>query len=506
MKKIFFYITLIAGIASCSKDTLDKVNPNVLTSDTYWKNETDVLQAMAATYYLLPAYNSGYWSTRGVEVTNARGDDFFIRNDVTDLYKISTFINTADNAIVTNIFNNQYQGIFKANQVLANIDRAALTDDKKKVYLAEAKFLRGLFFFNLVINFGDVPLRISIPSSSSDYNLAKSPEADVWAQIYKDFTEAAADLPVAWSGEWLGRATKGAALGYLGKAYLYSKDYANAATTLHQLTASPFAYALRKNYEDNFTDAFENNEESLFEVQIQDAGGPYFWAGNSSQLALGTFTAQEFAPSEVAGWFEAAPTDKLLHEFEKEKTQSGDYDPRMYATLVWDYPGATYYNKPFKSFALWSGFHSMFRKYQNWKKDNELTGSNGSSFVTSINERVLRYADVLLMLAEALTMDGKVGEAYPYLNQVRNRANLAPFPAGTDKDKMMAEIRHQRMIEFAREGTRFYDLKRWGLLQQELTNSDKVGREFFIPKKYDYFPVPQAEINTNHLAEQNPNW
>ncbi|MBA4167132.1 MAG: RagB/SusD family nutrient uptake outer membrane protein [Chitinophagaceae bacterium] len=506
MKKIFPAILLITLFASCAKNTLDKINPNVLTSATYWNTESDVLQAMAATYFQFPLYNSGLWSTRGVEMSNIRGDDFFNRNDVTELYKISTFINTSDNSVVTNIFNNQYQGIFKANQILSNIDRVPMSDSSKKAYAAEAKFLRGLFYFSLVINFGDVPIRLTIPASSEEYNIAKSPEADVWKQVYKDFSEAAADLPVSYPPEFAGRATKGAALGYLGKSYLYNKDWANAEATLKQLTTAPFNYALRANFEDNFTDRYENNEESLFEIQIQDAGGPYFWVGNSSQLALGTFTAQEFAPSEVGGWFEATPTDKLLMEFGKEKASNSDYDPRMYATLVWDYPGAMYYNKPFSSFALWSGYHCMLRKYQNWKNNDESRGTNGSSWVTSINERTLRYSDVLLMIAEAVTMQDRPADAYPYLKQVRDRASLNNFAPGASKDAMMAEIRHQRMIEFAREGLRFYDLKRWGLLQQEIINSDKVGKDFFTPVKNDYFPLPQAELNTNHLAVQNPNW
>ena len=140
-------------------------------------------------------------------------------------------------------------------------------------------------------------------------------------------------------------------------------------------------------------------------------------------------------------------------------------------------------------------------------QDNELTGSSGASdYTSSNNERALRYADVLLMLAEAVTMQTRPADAYPYLKQIRDRAKLAPLPAGYNQTLMMQEIRHQRMIEFARENQRFYDLKRWGLLQQEISNSDKVGKQFFVPGKYDYFPIPQNEINTNPLIKQNSLW
>ena len=110
------------------------------------------------------------------------------------------------------------------------------------------------------------------------------------------------------------------------------------------------------------------------------------------------------------------------------------------------------------------------------------------------------------MLAEALTMQSKVADAYTYVDAIRTRAQLAPLTSGFSQDQMMAQIRHQRMLEFARDGQRFYDLKRWELLQQEITNSDKVGKQFFVAKKHDLFPIPQSELNANPKMEQNPNW
>ncbi len=163
-------------------------------------------------------------------------------------------------------------------------------------------------------------------------------------------------------------------------------------------------------------------------------------------------------------------TDKIFNEFQKEKTITNDFDPRMYASIVWDYPGAMYYNLPYTSFANPFGYKSRIRKYQNWRNNNE------GIWISEINEKVLRYSDVLLMYAEALTMQNKTSEAYPLMNRVRSRANLAALPAGYSSDQMMTEIRHQRMIEFFREGLRFYDLKRWGIVKQEMLNSDKGQR------------------------------
>ena len=508
MKKILILLSLPAFMISCSKSTLELNNPNQITTPTFWKNETDVLSALGATYGLLRDVNGGFWGVRGVELANGRGDDFFIRNDVAPLYQLSTFTYTPDNSTANDLWNIAYRGIFRANQILENIDKVASLDaEKKKAMIAEAKFLRGLNYFILVNNFGDVPIRLKVPATKEDYFAPKSPEADVWKQVIKDFSEAAADLPLTYPPAWVGRATKGSALGYLGKAYLYIKDYANAETTLKQLTTAPFTYMLMPNFGDNFVAGHDNNQESVFEIQVADVGGTNPWAGENANQALGVTTAQEFAPSEVAGWFEVSPTDKLFNEFQKEKTLSNDFDPRMYATLIWDYPNATFYNRPFSSFTLSFGFHSMFKKYQNYMQNNELAGSSGASdYASSINEKAIRYSDVLLMLAEALTMQGKVQDAYPFIKQVRDRAQLADLPAGYTQDQMFAEIRHQRMIEFARENQRFYDLKRWGLTAQEIANSDKVGKQFFVPKKNDYFPIPQNEINTNPQITQNANW
>jgi len=505
MKKIFIVFCVAAMLGGCKKSELELVNPNQITSETYWKTETDVHSAFAATYGLLRNVDGGFYGVRGIELGNGRGDDFFLRNDVADLYRLSTFTNNADNGVLNSLWNISYRGIFRANQILENVAKVGLDDAKTKNYIAEAKFLRALNYFILTINFGDVPIILTTPASTEDYFKPKAAEADVWKQIIADFQDASVDLPATQPSEWVGRATKGAALGYLGKALLYTKDYAGAESTLRQVTT--MGYSLMANYEDNFLVTKENNAESLFEVQLGDVGGTEAWGGENASQALGVTTAQEFAPSEVGGWFEAGPTDKLFDEFQKERTATGELDPRMYATLIWNYSGATFYKKPFTDFKLPFGYKSLFKKYQNYTQDNELAGASGASnYTSSNNERALRYADVILMLAEAVTMQGRPADAYPFVAQIRTRAKLAALPAGYNQTQMMNEIVHQRMIEFARENQRFYDLKRWGLLQQEIANSDKVGKQFFVAGKHDYFPIPQNEINSNQAIVQNPKW
>src|SRR5690606_36497803 len=149
---------------------------------------------------------------------------------------------------------------------------------------AEAKFLRGLNYFNLAINFGAVPIFTSVPPTREDYFVPQSEEAEVWAQIESDFKDAITELPVTYPSEWVGRATKGAAIGYLGKAYLYQAKWAEAEeqfallTTTTSMPKAPYNYDLLPEYKDNFLPGSDNNIESLFEIQKQNVGGVDPWA------------------------------------------------------------------------------------------------------------------------------------------------------------------------------------------------------------------------------------
>lgn len=502
---IYIFLLFSTTVISCKKE-LDQVNPNVITQENFWKTETDVLSGLAATYKYLKQNNMGYWAYKQVQLTNGRGDDFYIRNDVKDMYQLSTFNNSPTTGIPGDLFRGAFTGIFRANQVIMNSPNAEISEELKTQFIAEAKFLRALNYFHLAINFGAVPIITTVPQTRDEYFVKQSSEKEVWAQIVSDLQEAKAHLPVSYPSNWIGRATKGAAIGYLGKAYVYQKKWVEAENEFKLLAQvqgnpqAPYNYDLLSNYENNFIKEYDNNLESLFEIQIQNSGGSNPWAAENATESQGVVTAYGFAPTEIGGWFQVFPTNKMFNEFQKEKTINGDFDPRMYASIVWDYPGAMYYNRPYTGFSVVFDKKSRVRKYQNWRDANE------GIQISEINEKALRFADILLLYAEALTMQGKVQEAYPLVNRIRTRANLAVLSSGYTKENMMLEIQHQRMVEFFREGQRFYDLKRWGLLEKEITNSDKEGREFFNLAKHSYFPIPQNEINTNPNIEQNSAW
>ncbi|QEL03577.1 RagB/SusD family nutrient uptake outer membrane protein [Olivibacter sp. LS-1] len=481
-------------------DKLSLENPNTQTDANFWKNEEDVLSGLAATYKVLKDINRGYFGVRGVELSNGRGDDFFIRNDVQSLYQLSTFTNNPTTTTPRDIYDGFFRGIFRANQVIENTPNASIDEAKKAELIAEAKFLRALNYFYLIINFGDVPLISSVPKEREQYFAPPANQTDLWNFIIADLTEAKNTLPLNYSDVYIGRATNGAAIAQLGKVYLYMERWEDAANELDIITKAPYDYTLLDDYEHNFMAAYDNNKESLFEVQMQNVGGPQPWAGENANESQGTTVAQEFAPAEVAGWFEAFPTNKIFQAFQQEKTADGDFDARMYASLVWDYPGALYYNRPFSTIKKQFGFNAMIRKYQNWRNNDE------GIFISENNEKVIRFADVLLMRAEALVQLGRIEEAYPLIDRIRTRAKLAPLAAGKNQQAMMIEIMHQRMLEFFREGLRFYDLRRWGKLADEIAASDKEGRQFLTLPRHELFPIPQDELNTNPNMVQNPNW
>jgi len=306
-----------------------------------------------------------------------------------------------------------------------------------------------------------------------------------------------------------GRATKGAALGYLGKAYLFTKDFANAKIAFKQVIDLG-VYSLVANYRDNFTDTNENNSESLFEVQFsRSAGGVDLGWGGAPATGWGKTSARAITYGPRAfGWTDVQPTFTLFNEFQVEKTVTNEVDPRLDATMFYNKPGVKLYGQTFSTFYAGNAgdLNDLFcRKYQN----SDGAYANEFDWRSGINERLLRYADVLLMYAECLNETGDTPGAYQYIQMVRNRVglpNLATAKPGMNQVQMREQIGHERFLEFPLEGHRFDDIRRWGWLQDPVKlawlkardvefNSYAAGREFF--------PIPQLEMDNNPGTIQN---
>lgn len=517
--KIFNYIAIFFSMAvvttSCvENEDLTQIDPNNNAVDSFWKTDQDAIEGVNAAYGSL--LTDGTYMRSTPLLLDSRADDARTNSPWPSMYNVGHFnSNVADAAIYGWAYETYYQGIYRANQVLTNVPGIAFEDEAlKNRIIGQAYFLRGLYFFHAVNLFKNVPL----PTEIAVYYPQKT-EAEGWAQVIADFKAAAELLPTSYDGisgidkGQKGRATKGAALGYLGKAYLFTKDFANAKTTFKQVIDLG-VYSLVSNYRDNFTTANENNSESLFEVQFsRDAGGVDLGWGGAPASGWGKTSARAitYAP-RAFGWTDVQPTWALFNEFKEEKTKTGGDDPRLEATIFYNKPGGMQlYGKDFATFYASSSvdLNDLFcRKYQN--SDGQF--ADEYDWRSGINERLLRYADILLMYAECLNETGDTPGAYSYIQMVRNRVNLpdlATVKPGLTQAQMREQIGHERFLEFPLEGHRFDDIRRWGWLQDSAKlawlksrdaefNSYTPGREFF--------PIPQLEMDNNPGTIQNDSY
>ncbi|KAF2511241.1 RagB/SusD family nutrient uptake outer membrane protein [Flavobacterium foetidum] len=519
MKSNFFsYITVFLSLAlvttSCvDNEDLTQLDPNNDAVDNFWKTDQDALQGVNAAYGSL--LTDGTYMRSTPLLLDVKADDSRTNSPWGSMYNVGHFnSNVADAAIYGWAYETYYQGIYRANQVLANVPAIDFEDGAlKDRIIGQAYFLRGLYLFHAVNMFKNVP----IPTDLAVYYPQKTQD-EGWAQVISDFKAAAELLPNSYTAVsgldagQKGRATKGAALGYLGKAYLFTKDFANARTTFKQVIDLG-VYSLVANYRDNFTTANENNSESLFEVQFsRDAGGVDLGWGGAPASGWGKTSARAitYAP-RAFGWTDVQPTWALFNEFKEEKTRTGEDDPRLDATIFYNKPGTKLYGKDFATFYASSpaDLNDLFcRKYQN--SDGEF--ADEYDWRSGINERLLRYADILLMYAECLNETGDTAGAYTYIQMVRNRVNLPDLSTtkpGMSQEQMREQIGHERFLEFPLEGHRFDDIRRWGWLDNptKLAWLKSRDAEFnSYTKGREYFPIPQLEMDNNPGTKQNDSY
>jgi tetratricopeptide (TPR) repeat protein len=511
MKKIQVYLSIlaIAAVTGCTKE-LEQANPNSQTTSTFWRNQDDAIMGINAAYSsLLP---DGAYMRSTPLMLDTRGEDAKSNSPWGQMYNTGKFALQSGNwEIYGWAYETFYQGIYRCNQVLENVPGIAMDQGLKDRLIGQAYFLRGLYFYHLVNFFGRVPLILHTPQNSSEFLVPQSSNADGWAQVINDFEKAIALLPAKYSTvtgpdkDDIGRATKGAAMAFLGKAYLFNKKWTEAAEQFSALLG--MGYDLMPNYKDNFTEAKENNIESLFEVQFsRSAGGVELGWGGVPQPGWGKTSARAitYAPRGF-GWTDVQPTRFIFNEFLLEKTTTLQDDPRLVATIAYNKPGLTLYGQLFsvRYASNLADLNDLFcLKYEN---------SDGSrpdeyDWRSGINERIMRFADVLLMYAECLNELNQTPAAYTHIQRVRNRVGLPALPAGLSQAAMREQLSHERLLEFCLEGHRFDDVRRWGWLQDPVKlallksrdpefNTYAAGRE--------YYPIPQREIDINTGYTQN---
>ena len=536
MKNIIKSLCIIVvsfSTISCM-DFLTEVDPNAITVPTFWKNEDDALKGIAAAYGGL---QQGFVSGSGQAGSLVRSD--LARSNPWENVQISleNFTYNETNDYITKNWNQLYIGVFRANQVIDFVPNIKMNEDTKATIIAEAHFLRGLYFFWLMNTFnnGSVVIPTSYPKSSEEYNLPLSSKEEVYAQIEKDFKYAAAEgaLPESWETDMLGRATWGAATGLLGKFYLYNEKWDLAAAEFKKIIDRTDLYSLVPEIGWNFDIAHEWNSESLFEVNFSDVVREGFTGYNydrtDGQGAEATVRGLICAPGQFGGYSVVVPTGHARELFMSDKPDFTNpinepgrvYSKRTEASVF--FYGATY---PYYHIDEEDGEKYDFnlypsriyiKKFQNWwdEKEDNVTQRSG------INERILRLADVYLMYAEALVQrDGDAGaaEAMLYINKVRTRAGVLNLNY-TTKDEIMKHLMYtERPLELAYEGhaIRWNDLRRWKITKEHLGKLSKTLYHFDVleipdsPSFYEfkeaaknftdanyYLPIPNSETNSN---------
>lgn len=507
---------LFSGIlllSSCVKeDDLEQTDPNVDTSVSFWEDDQDALLGVNSVYGSL--LTDGTYMRSTPILLDLKGDDSRSMSPWASMYNVGRF-NTSigDPAIYGWAYETYYQGIYRANQVLENVPEIEMEDQAlKDRIIGQAHFLRGLYLFHAVNLFRNVP----VPLTTEIYHEQRTPDV-AWAQVMEDFRIASEMLPLNYEdvtgldeGQ-VGRATKGAALAYLGKAQLFNQDFDTARETFKSVIDLG-VYSLVDDYQDNFTLQNENNSESIFEVQFsREAGGVDLGWGGEPAAAWGKTSARAitYAP-RAFGFTDAQPTWTLFEEFMKEKTVDGEDDPRLNVTIAWNDPnGYSLYGNEFSEFyaASPADLNDIFiNKYQNSGGDR----TDEYDWRSGINERIFRYADLLLMYAETLNETGDTNLVYDYVQMVRDRVNLPDLRSvkpNMSKQEMHEQIAHERFLELALEGHRFDDLRRWGWVTSRLDWLIERDPEFqtFQPGR-EYFPIPQVEVDNNPRTQQNPGY
>jgi len=529
--KYFSIICILCSVlclSSC-KDYLTEIEPGTdLLEDFYTSTEAAVQNVTACYVPLMWEYNNTYFSEWFIG--DIMSDDALkgggSTTDMSDAYDFENWRTTSGNGLLLNYYRAQYQGIARCNLALQYIGNMKVgvdenfTEEMKTRLLAEAYYLRAYYYFRLVRVFAGVPLILEVMDSSDKWGQPRASVDAIYTQILADLTQAEKGLWVKskYAEADLGRATKGAAEAMLMKVNLYMASPYWQGYTLSKSAAACYAdakkwgeeiiksgeYNLCADYEDNFTLEGENGIESVFEIQYAEVSwGDY---GEGFGFTAGSFTQilMRSRSSKIGGgWGFDHPSQNLYDEFEAG-------DPRRDVAILVpedsliETPTVEYYlgNK------MLNNKYGMYRDslyagcgYGKWG----LHASRGP-----LNNRQIRYADVLLMYAEACLGAGSAATAKEYINKVRTRAGLADIDVAND-----AALRHERRCELAMEGHRWFDIVRWGIAAETI-KAYEAGEtpeykaqvalgEGFKKGKHEILPIPYDEILLNPTEmQQNP--
>lgn len=473
---IIFMLLILPPMFSCKK-FLDIDPLYTQDAENFFETPNDYQRALTGAYDLLQSSFMTVWIGEIASDNSIAGGESV--NDTEGLHEIEAMSHDAVNNELRSIFRWNYAGVTRANYLLENKDKIDF-EGKNKI-IAEATFLRAYYYFELVKYFGDVPLVIDKRLGADEVTkIDRTPRSEVFAQIEQDLSFAASVLD--WNDPTKGRITKGACLSLLGKAYLYQDKFDQAASTFDEVI-NQSRYTLISDYTDLFKVNNEGHSEAVFDVQYSGAeGGGYgcliCLEGNAAPGFQGI--RQYNGPVYGDGNSYNLPTQDLYDAFDAT-------DIRRDATVLdIDAFIAKQPNSSEITYAIGGGGHTGYYNNKYIKRQGEI-GLPDNDLTSPVNYLVIRYADVLLMAAEAhnrsTTPDDS--KAQGYLNQVRNRVNMSPVNASGNA--LTEAIWAERRLELSGEGHRFFDLVRTAKAADEIKG--------FVPGKHELFPIPQVEID-----------
>ena len=564
MKKISIVLAafaLLGSVASCDK-ALDVKNPNNQTTYDFGNTESDLQEALVAVYNRIRL--EGTFARVGYTLDAVRGDEVW--NASQQWYLPYDNLNSNGQVDIGDQWpwRDNYHVVNRANLVLSRIQTSGLTGTNIDYIKGQALFLRGLAYYNLATYYQEVPLFTDYAQYSSIETMyAENVSQDlVFDQIEEDFREALSLLPAKTiGGEFAkGRANSGAAAGYLARAYMFRHKYAEALTLLRNIIKGDYGtYDLTADYGDNFREgvAYENNIESIFEVQFLDygqGGADEEWTpvNISSNATQGHAVESNYGSQELGSWGDLAASPWLYNLFKAERCTDGTLDPRLYWTIVTYEPeysaytgttNAAYPNggDPRSNVVYQQEIDHTPRcntaqggmsiaKFTNAR--NNIYSSITTGLHCGVNLRLMRYSDVLLRAAECINeIDGPTAEAIEFINKVRRRAGLADLPgSGWTADKLFEQIANvERPKEFGCENGRGVDIIRWGFFYdagrkaqldqhscyrldagdepvstQELTTATASDYSYkYYSDGFEYFPIYQGTRNANKNIHGN---
>jgi hypothetical protein len=518
--KIYISIFIVFISAGCNKDLLNTIPNDRITSDIFWTSEKDAVIASNALYTFLDGTGQLHRDVfSDIAHTNTQYGDY-------KAIELGSY--NADNPVIEAEWTNDYKGIHGANYFLENIDKVVTTNTEKITHLTgEVRFLRAYFYVNLAFIYGNVPLITKSLTIDEARKVTQTSASEIWDFIYKELNDAAGELPLV--ADEKGRITKGAALALNARAMLYAKRYDKAAE-LAKAVMDLNEYSLYPSYQKLFSYAAENNNEVILDKEfVKDV-----YANDVMEL---------FAPfSILSNGVVVVPLKKAVDAYQmtngKDINEAGsgfdpydpykNRDPRLKYS-VWT-PGdilpngAVFDSRPNSGTADAVGSNYQVsvtgfnvKKYYNSEDLSDLSNCG-------INIILIRYAEVLLTYAEAkIELDQIDASVYDAINQVRQRpdVNMPSISQPQTQAELRETLRHERIVELAFEGQRFFDIRRWGIAEEvfnvpikgltyvnngQLITVDQPGvvRNF---QQRDYlWPIPQKEMDLNKSLQQNTGW